>query len=140
MSSLDVPSPMDVLVPIDGSDCSERALRYATEFARNYGANLDVVHVTDHRTEATDELLDRAESILAEEGVDAVPELVANTKMSEARYADAVGKDVLRHVEEHDYDQVVMGHHGKGAVGKLLIGSAAETVVTGTDVPVTVVP
>lgn len=140
MSAVLVRVTMEVLVPIDGSDCSERALRFATDLARRYEADIQVVHVTDHRTESTGQLLDRASAILEDEGFTKEPELVANTRMSEPRYGNAVGKDVLRLVDEEGYDHVVMGHHGQGAVGKLLLGSAADTVVNGTTVPVTVVP
>lgn len=131
---------MKVLAPVDGSECSERALRFATEFARRYDADIHVVHVTDHRTEATEALLERAEDILAEAGIDEEPELVANTRMSEPRFANAVGKDIVRIAEEDDFDHVVMGHHGEGAIGKLLLGSAAETVLGATEIPTTIVP
>jgi nucleotide-binding universal stress UspA family protein len=33
-----------------------------------------------------------------------------------------------------------MGHHGSGRIERALVGSAAETVVRGETVPVTVVP
>lgn len=33
-----------------------------------------------------------------------------------------------------------MGHHGTGAIGRVILGSTAETVVQGTETPVTVIP
>lgn len=56
-------------VPIDGSDNAERALRFGAEMARRYDAAIDVVHITDVETESTEELLERADGILEEEGL-----------------------------------------------------------------------
>lgn len=135
---------MKILAPIDGSDCSVRALRFAAEAAVRYDADLDVVHFVDQdadrEREETQRLLARAESVLEEEGVAAEPEVAVDVWITDYRYANRIGKDVLREAREGDYDLVVMGHHGTGAVGRLLLGSAAETVVRAAEVPVTVVP
>ena len=129
---------MEILVPIDGSECSTRALEFAIEFARRYEGALHVVHFTDAETEATDQIIDRAEETLERAGVADTPELVeCNIDM---RVATNVGNEILNLVEAEEYDHVVMGHHGSGAVERLLLGSAAETVVRGETVPVTVVP
>ncbi|MFB6141334.1 MAG: universal stress protein [Halosimplex sp.] len=131
---------MKILVPIDGSDCSFRALEHAVDLAGRYEGELHVVHVTDHRTESTEELLARAEALLAEAGIADEPEVVTDLRMSDPKYADRVGKDVLRMAEEGDYDHVVMGHHGTGRIGRAILGSAAETVVRAAEVPATIVP
>lgn len=41
---------MDVLVPIDGSNCSFRALKFATEFVERYEASLNVVHFVEDKS------------------------------------------------------------------------------------------
>jgi len=129
---------MDVLVPLDGSDCSVRALKFAVDLARRFGGSLHVVHFSDHETDATDQILDRAEATLDEAGVEDDPELVL--RGIEIRDADEVGKEILNLVEKEGYDHVVMGHHGGGVVDRAILGSAAQTVVRGETVPVTVVP
>jgi nucleotide-binding universal stress UspA family protein len=131
---------MKVLVPVDGSDCSFRALEFATEFVRRYEGEIHIVHVTDHHGEETERILDRAEAALADAGLVDDPEVVTDLRMSEPRYSNRVGKEILRLVEERDYDHVVMGHHGAGRVGRLILGSAAETVLRATTVPATTVP
>src|SRR5256885_14603057 len=35
----------DILVPIDFSDCSKKALRYAVPFAKQFGATITLLHV-----------------------------------------------------------------------------------------------
>ncbi|WP_227353164.1 universal stress protein [Haladaptatus salinisoli] len=130
---------MDVLVPIDGSECSFRALQFAANFARNFGATLHVVHFSDEATDATDEILSRARSVLDAEDVDAELRLSEDVQL-EFRPGDRVGENVLELVEENDYDHVIMGHHGSGAIERAILGSAAETIVRAEAVPVTIVP
>lgn len=81
---------MDILVPIDGSECSLRALRFAIKFANRFDATVQVVHITDHMTESTEELLDRAKQILDDEEIPDEPEVVF--KMKKFRRSDVVGK------------------------------------------------
>lgn len=131
---------MDVLVPIDSSDTSFRALEFATEFVDRYEGTIHVVHITDHGEEEAKEITGRAKDVLSEAGIEADPEIVTDVRMSNVRYADRVGKDVLELVEEEGYDHVVMGTHESGRIEGALLGSAAKTVVEDTEVPVTVVP
>lgn len=130
---------MDILVPIDGSDPSERALRFAATLASRFEASLHVVHITDQETEATEQIIERAGDILREEGVEADPEISIDVGLG-FRSADQVGQDILEKVDAEGYDHVVMGHHGSGMVDRAILGSAAETVVDANEVPVTIVP
>ncbi|MFB6087532.1 MAG: universal stress protein [Haloarculaceae archaeon] len=127
---------MDVLVPVDGSDCSVRALDFAVEFAARYDGALHVVHFSDTKTDATEQILATAEERLADAGD---VELVLTDRI-DLRPGTAVGKEILRYVEAQNVDHVVMGHHGSDVVGRAILGSAAETVVRGLDVPTTIVP
>jgi nucleotide-binding universal stress UspA family protein len=130
---------MNVLAPIDGSECSTRALRFAAELARNFDASLHVVHFSDEETDATDAILAGAREILDEEGIECEPELSTDVRL-EFRPAERVGKDILDLVEQRDYDHVVMGHHGSSTIERAIVGSAAETVLRSEKVAVTVVP
>ncbi|WP_435146622.1 universal stress protein [Halobaculum sp. P14] len=130
---------MDVLAAVDGSENSMRALRFAAEFAARYDAALHVVHVTDQRTEATERILASAEAVLEEADVDSDVELAVVTEMA-VPTARAAGKELLDLVADEGFDHVVVGHHGAGRVERAILGSASETVVRGTTVPVTVVP
>lgn len=131
---------MDVLVPVDGSDCSDRALEFASEFVTRYEGSLHVVHITDSTGEATSDIMKRAKDVLVEAGIEDHPEIVMDTRLSEPRYADQIGKDILEIADEGDYDHIVMGHHGTGRIGRTLIGSAAQTIVQATEQPATIIP
>ena len=141
--------PSSVLVPIDESDPSWRALEYAIDHHRR--DSIVVVHVLDptglttytgmegnmmadfdeihgHRREAGEELLERARKRASSEGV------TIDTDILTGRPASTI----LEYVEEEGIDHVVMGSHCRTGVGRVLLGSVAETVVRRSPVPVTI--
>jgi len=131
---------MRILIPMDGSDCSQRALEYAVQLGEMYSGTLDVIHFTDVRTDATDELLNAIDELLGETHVECHVEVRTDIRLSEPRSSTHIGRRILELVDEKGYDHVIMGHHGTGAVGELVLGSAAKTVLKAGAVPVTVVP
>lgn len=131
---------MRVLVPVDDSDCGFRALSFAAEFVRETGGELHVVHIAGSEDETSRAVVDRARQHLEAEGVTADPEVVTDLGLSAPRYGTQIGKDILELVERREVDHVVMGHHGEGRVERLVLGSAARTVVESGAVPVTVIP
>lgn len=128
-----------ILAPIDGSENAERALRFAAELARRYEASLDVIHITDVETESTKALLEEADAVLEEEGLPGEASVQYDLRLT-FKASDRVGEGILDLVEEGDYDHVVMGHHGAGAVEQMLLGSATQTVIGADAVAVTVIP
>jgi nucleotide-binding universal stress UspA family protein len=130
---------MDILVPVDRSDCSFRALEYAADMAERYDATLHVVHFSDAESDATDAIVDRAERVLDAQDVDTSPEVNTDGGV-EFRPGDRVGDDILALVDDRGYDHVVMGHHGSNTIERAILGSAAETVLHAEKVPVTVIP
>jgi len=130
---------MRVLVPVDGSECSARAVAFAAEMAERYDGELVVVHLSDADTDAARAALDAArEGLPAGHDGDASFEVVVRDMASPT--ANRVGQEILAYAKEADADHVVMGHHGAGVVERAILGSAAETVVRGEMMPVTVVP
>ena len=131
---------MDVLVPIDGSECSRRALRHAGDVITACTGRIDVVHFTDIHNEATDDVIEAAEAILTTAGVEGETEVVSDVRVSKPRSSTHIERRILNFVDDRGYDHVVMGHHGTGVVGELILGSTAKTVIEAGEVPVTVVP
>lgn len=129
---------MDVLVPVDGSDSSARAVEFALRFAAHYDARLDLVHISDQPTSATEQVLAEAEERVA--GTDATVQLLLSDEIG-FRPGSAVGEEISRLVEERAYDHVVMGHEaGDDAVDRFIVGSVAEAVRRNLAVPATIVP
>ncbi|MFB6268627.1 MAG: universal stress protein [Halobacterium sp.] len=130
---------MEILAPVDGSDCSFRALEFAADMADRYDGSVDVVHFAERESEATDAVVERAERVLDAQGVDADPEVETGLDV-ELRRSDRVGEDILDLVEARGYDHVVMGHSDPSTLERALLGSAVDTLVTADRIPVTVVP
>jgi nucleotide-binding universal stress UspA family protein len=130
---------MRVLVAVDGSDCSKRAVAFAAKMAERYDASLRVVHLTDADTDAAQQVLDGVRGLLPDDfGGEASFDVVVRDMASPT--AGRVGDEILAHADDIEADHVVMGHHSAGMVERAILGSAAETVVRGEAVPVTIVP
>lgn len=129
---------MRILVPVDGSEESFRALDFGLDLASRFDGTVKVVHFSDEQTDATATVLDRArEAVEGRELADPPSvELIDLNVWTDS----GVGKAIVKYAVEDGFDHVVMGHHGTGAVSRAILGSAAETVVRTEAVPVTVVP
>ena len=134
-----------ILVPLDGSPLSEAALPYAEAIAEATGASLQLLSVVDWEPRLP---VSRTDSSLAE-----VERLAAEAEQAEqrarARYlADRVAElqaqgltvastvvlgapvdVILEKASQDGVTTVVMATRGRGAVGRLLIGSVADSIV-----------
>lgn len=129
-----------MLVPIDDSEGSFDALRFGAALAARFETPLDVIHVTDERTDATEELFDRARTVLDEAGVDSEPELLLDDVVTESNAARKVGQRIIDLADQRGYDHIVMGRETSGRLERFVVGSASETIVEESDLPVTLVP
>ena len=135
-----------VLVAVDGSTPSERAVQYVVE---RFGPRLSEVSVVGVLP------IERAEGEMAEEGssrrLDLEEEIQRHlgSACESLRAAGLACKPIVRFGDpateilgllgEGAYDLVVMGRRGRGRAAKLLLGSVSEKVVREASCPVTVV-
>lgn len=135
----------NVLVAYDFSDSANQALHYAVRLAHSGQAvTLHVLHVevlhedsglSGGGTEGNaDRLRARLEqtmnALLVDAGADApVVEYAVGRDV-------AAGPAILRYVESHNIDLVVLGTHGRRRLGRLLLGSVAEEVMLMAPCPV----
>ncbi|TWT20508.1 universal stress protein [Luteimonas wenzhouensis] len=138
---------MKILVPVDGSDASTRALRHALALCKAFrSGKLLVVAVDDslfpgaerkmgaeaaaaHHAENFERMLGPARKLLARRKVKAeFIELVGDVAASILEAAAAKKADVI-----------VMGSRGAGGIKGVLLGSVSQKVLAGTPVPVTIV-
>jgi len=138
-----------ILVPVDGSETSNRGLKEAIALARQSGAQLRLLHVVDESVLAltpevgvvdlSDSLRDSGRKVLAKAVALAERSGVkAETSMPEnltGRVSDAI----LREARKWRADVVVMGTHGRRGLSHMLLGSDAEGVVRSSPVPVLLV-
>ncbi|HUL71825.1 MAG TPA: universal stress protein [Vicinamibacterales bacterium] len=137
----------NILVPTDFSEPADAALSYARTMAVEFGSRLHVLHVVPEPN-----LLPWGSELSTVPFADLLTqtEMAARERLTEmaARLTDLSGKvtvdarigtpveRVLDYIDEHHIDLVVMGTHGRGLVGHLLLGSVAERVVRRSPVPV----
>ena len=140
-------SPRSVVCPVDFSDASRGALRYAAVVANYFHAELTVLTVTDPLLTEAAELSGAAEHLpeavnkellrFVQKSFDGAvtPE---NMKLTVATGKPAV--EILRFAKAYPAHLVVMSTHGLTGVRKLFFGSTTERVLRETTVPVLLVP
>ena len=137
-----------VLCPIDFSEPSRRALRYAAAFAAGVGSQLTVLYVNhpllstgpaaagyDQRKLALESEREMRRFTVASVG--------GTINREQLRYSSATGdapRVIARAVREFNVGLVVMGTHGLTGARKVMLGSTTERVLRDTTVPVVAVP
>ena len=134
-----------ILVPTDFSDCSEAALAYGRHMAQAFGASLHVLHVVqDPYTQPwaaeafpapLGDLLVQWEEQARARMVDSLPE----AERASTTVATQIGSpffEIVRYAQDEHIDLVVLGTHGRGPLGHMLLGSVAEKVVRKAPCPV----
>jgi nucleotide-binding universal stress UspA family protein len=136
----------NILVPIDFSDYSKNALRYAVEFAEIFKAKLFLVYVIEPMIYPTDFSIGQVAipavendlSARAEEELNNLVKTEINGRV-ESQIIIKSGKPFLEIIEtaaELDIDLIIIATHGHTGVEHLLFGSTAEKVVRKAPCPV----
>jgi nucleotide-binding universal stress UspA family protein len=125
-----------ILVPIDFSEQSKSVIEYATAFAKDYDAELLIVHVMDPAITHL-EGIQPAEAL---EGLNAVLREVRpadNTVACSHRLLEGAPADtILKTAKDENVEMIVLGTHGRSGLSRLLMGSVAEAVVRKAKCPV----
>lgn len=140
---------MKILVPVDFSPSSKRALRYALDFAPRLSATIEGIYVWEPpRAFGADvmlwsekpgvSLIDHARSTARARFDELFDELgLSGERVPPVHIASGHPGDVIAHyAKEHGFDMIVMGTRGVGAFEKLLLGSVAQRVVRAAPCPV----
>lgn len=139
-----------ILVPVDGSDYSIRALDAAADLASTLQATLVVGEVVDVNRAAT---MSFGEPQLVQGCLDALRvECDASVKQAVERVTPRVAgvesrvvtgnvvEEILKMATETGAKWIVMGSHGRTGLNRMLMGSIAEGVLRHSPVPVMIVP
>jgi nucleotide-binding universal stress UspA family protein len=143
-----------ILVPLDGSLLAEVAVEPALAVAKLWNAEISLLQVVHPAVVPTDVALPQAG------GYD--DELTANRRDSAQEYLQhviscvrtpgarvsgtavvgipAVARTVLDLAKPEHIDLIAMATHGRGGLGRLVLGSTTDKVVRAAEVPVLVVP
>jgi nucleotide-binding universal stress UspA family protein len=141
---------MKILVPVDGSPASIRAIKLAIDQAKRVpGASLVIVNVQNLATLGLAEgagIMPTAWIEQEEEraATEALQEAVTACREAGVSYVTrsergAVAATIDRVAREEHAAQIIMGTRGLGGVRGLLLGSVATQLLHVADVPVTLV-
>lgn len=133
-----------VLMATDFSHCSDTALTYGMDFAHLFGAQAEVVYVmpteeyviagTDGIIAAREatrrDLLDLRNRLRRSDPFDHDDEFQLSL------LEGPVAESLLQHASAHHADLIVVGTHGRGELGKIVLGSVAENIFRHSPVPV----
>jgi nucleotide-binding universal stress UspA family protein len=137
----------NILVAMDGSEASQRALSQAVDLAKLCNAKLHTIYVVETGLfsslpmEGTveimysvlekegEEVMERAKKYATEKSIT----VITHMKQGHA------GSEILALAEEEKSDLIIVGSHGKSNTDRLLIGSVSTFVVTHSTVTTMVV-
>lgn len=137
---------VSILVPMDGSPLSKRALEHA--LSMHPEAEITVLYVIDYIEESysaraligSEKLRERAREHARSLFEDA--RALADEHDATIRTETAEGdpsREICAYAADHGVDQIVVGSHGRSPMSRILLGSVAESVARRAPVPVTVV-
>lgn len=142
-----------LLVPVDYSEQSKRALEYAGELAHAFTATLDIVHCFDRPSYVSDDVFIERQGkrrplieVLREDAAREMAQFLSGATLPKGITVNShlVGGEpagaVCERLRERDYDLVVIGNSGKSGVRQLLLGSVAARLVRLSPVPVLTIP
>ena len=134
-----------VLLPVDFSECSQKALQYALSFARQFQAEVLLLHVVE-TVYPPPELVVLDSAALDHRVRDAAERQLAawSKEISGVRARALIRSGVPHHeivaaAEENNIDLIILGTHGRSGMAHLFLGSTAERVVRRAPCPVMVV-
>lgn len=136
-----------ILFPTDFSEPTSYAQAYATELARQFGANLYMLHVLPEMTlplpDSSDSwtapdfaLKARLEAAEHQMGIDLPADLVNESRITRKAVAGIVVEEIVKYATDHEIDLIVVGTHGRTGLFRFLLGSVAEKVVRLASCPV----
>jgi nucleotide-binding universal stress UspA family protein len=140
---------MKLLVAIDGSSNSMRALQFAIGLARKTSAPSELVLVNAH----DDIALRGASQFVGKDAVDGYLDDLARSELKDALELAAqskvpftsrmlrgqIAQAIVEEAKTAGCDMIVLGSKGRTALKDLLIGSVAQRVASISDVPVTLI-
>lgn len=138
--------PTKILVPVDLSKRSERAIEYAVALAHACEAELVLVTnvnaaerlvLAEYGLTEGPSAAETAEARLKALGAHYAPTMTVSTV---ARFHNSAADGILHALDDCQADAIVMASHGRSGMGRWMLGSVAEKIVRSATVPVTVLP
>ena len=115
-----------ILVPVDGSENAEEALHHAILLAKKTDAKMTLLYVQESglfklRPKVTKEIGARILSNAADQ--------IEGIKLDKKLESGDPAKTIIQTANKGDYDIIVMGSRGLGAIGRFLLGSVSDHII-----------
>ena len=146
----DVSRYKKIVVPVDGSGWSERAIPHASDIALSNNSEIILLHV--YRSPASafadqiaiagqSEQIDTAREQVKQQLISLRNQLRGQGIQCRVQFIEGVGVPhlICDYINEEDVDLVVMSSHGRTGLGRFIFGSVARQVMEGVKVPVMVI-
>lgn len=141
-----------ILIAYDGSETSEAILEPVFALGKLFGASYHVIRVVEFPhgipsaylpdiSADNREYLDAAK-VVAEREVHELVERLRERDLSvegSIEVAARIADGILSTAAEGDFDLIAIATHGRGGVRRMVLGSVADKVIRGADLPVLVV-
>lgn len=128
-----------ILVPVDFSANSDRALHYAATLAGQVGASVELLHVVEDFTYGVlSEVYVPDMPDMMQETINSAVERLASLKASvfphgsdveTFAYVGRPAPTIVEYAKAGGFDLIVMGTHGRTGLSHMFMGSVAERVV-----------
>jgi nucleotide-binding universal stress UspA family protein len=137
-----------LLVPVDFTETSDRALDYAIEFARRFDASITIMHAYQipvygfpDAAYITSAELAAQISTAAQKRLDALIEAhkTEGVEMTAILRDGVAWEEINTVAAELKADLVIIGTHGRRGLARALLGSVAENVIRTSTLPVLVI-
>ena len=134
----------NILIPVDGSDGSDKAVAQAVELAKIYEAKLNFLYVANINQLAISQALStaileavtKAGKTILERAENMLPGGIEHENFLETGSPAAV---ILELEETLNADLIVMGSRGLGVVKGILLGSVSQYIIERSKCPVLVI-
>jgi nucleotide-binding universal stress UspA family protein len=135
-----------ILVPIDFSDYSGKAISYAKEIASAYDSQLQLLHIIEEKAHPAFSLSGKSSIFDLVPNIEAesrkrIEELLNNAPGPDVKSTIHIqggnaSSDIIKFTSEYSSDLVVIASHGLTGIEHLLLGSVTEKVVRMAPCPV----
>ena len=136
-----------ILVCVDDSEPSLKALEHAIQLAKSLGSQVAVLEVLELDPMIAEDYINKGQSnVLIDRAKDYI---LASLEKIKAQYSEdglslsiqyreglSIAETIIQTAIELETDLLVMGSHGRTGLKKLVLGSVAQTVLAQSPVPV----
>jgi nucleotide-binding universal stress UspA family protein len=138
----------NILIAIDGSNCSMHAVKRGIELAKDLNASVMLLSVVDMTSmidnAAVGAIIDKDVEVVFEDEAENLLERVTKKYPYDkiTRITDeGIAQEAINSIaEERKADLIIMGTHGRTGLKHLFMGSVAEHVIRHSKIPVMVIP